>query len=85
MLAGRALEFADLARSSVLPRSIADGRELSSDGRDDAGDFGMLKFVMCDLERESIDGLVGSANSGFSNGLAWGLSNVRGWLKARLW
>ena len=46
MLAGLALEFADLARSIVLPMSNWEGREPSSDGRDDAGDLGMLKLDM---------------------------------------
>jgi hypothetical protein len=63
---------------------MADGRWLSSDGRDDAGDFGMLRFDMCDLDRESYEGRAGSANSGFSEGLGCDLSNVRGWLIVRL-
>jgi hypothetical protein len=84
MLAGRPLEFADLDRSSALPRSIADGRELSSDGRDDAGDLGTPRLDKCDLERESIDGRAGNANSGFNLGLDSGLSKDLGELNVRV-
>ena len=84
MLEGRALELADLARSSVTPISNAEGRCPSSDGRDDAGDLGMLSVDICDFVRESSVGLGGSANSGLREGLLCGLSNVLGELMVRL-
>jgi hypothetical protein len=84
MLAGRPLEFADFDRSRDVPRSIADGLELSSDGRDDAGDLGTPRFDKCDLDRDSIDGRAGNANSGFNFGLGSGLSKDRGELKVRV-
>jgi hypothetical protein len=79
MLAGRALELADLERSMVYPMSNAEGRWPSRDGRDDAGDLGMLRLDMWDLDLESRDGLAGSANSdGFIDGLLCDFSNVLG-------
>jgi len=45
----------------------------------------MLRFDMCDLDRDSSNGLVGSANSGFKEGLGCGdLSKGRGELRVRL-
>ena len=83
MLAGRALEFADLERSIAEPSSIVDGRWLSREGLEDAGDLTMLSW---DLDLESNNGRGGSgANSGFNEGLPIDeLSCARGWLIVRL-
>lgn len=86
MLFGRSRAFADFDRSIALPSSSADGRWLSREGRDDAGDFGILKFEPCDfdLDESSKDGRDGRVKSGRKDdGLGCGFSNVRGVLNAR--
>ena len=58
---GRGWEFADLERSMAFPRSSAEGRWLSREGRDDAGDFGMVSVAVWDLDlvESNSDGRVG--------------------------
>jgi len=49
-LVGRGREFADLERPMASPMSNADGRWLSRDGREEAGDLGMVRVAVCDLD-----------------------------------
>lgn len=87
MLVGLPCDCADFDLSSEVPMSRADGRWLSSEGRDDAGDFGIASVDVCDLDRaeSSSDGRVGRVKSGLRvDGLGCGFSNVFGWLRVRL-
>ena len=80
------MDCADFALSSATPRSKADGRDVSSDGREEAGDLGIVSVDVCDLDlTASRDGRGGSVWSGRrEEGLGCAFSNVRGWLMVRL-
>jgi hypothetical protein len=87
ILDGRPCDCADFDRSRAVPRSSADGRWLSREGLEDAGDFGIERVEVCDLDlaESSSDGRVAGANSGFRDDrLGCNFSNVRGWLMVRL-